>query len=78
MRVGIQITDQTLYKALVDHVELENLTVESGEIFTGHIQVYRKTGTVKPFYGLLEACDFEEEFGFKLCVEEITGKPKTV
>lgn len=64
MEIAIAITDQLLYNSEVDEVNTEKLKVEGGSCFTGLIEIYKKSGTLAPFYGLIEADDFEREYGF--------------
>ena len=72
MEVAILITNREKYTQKVEKVELDKLTAESADIFTGAVHVTTKRGTIVPFYGLIEAKDFEGRFGFVLTTERVS------
>ena len=66
MSVKIKITQPALYERQVSAVDTNKLKAESDTQFTGLIEIHRKHQNMAPFYGLIEADDFEREYGFQL------------
>lgn len=68
--VTINITNPQLYHRHVTSVDIQGLKIESHEVFNGSILIHKTDGSCIPFYGFIEADDFEERFGFVLAMNE--------
>lgn len=66
MEVTLHITNSELFEQKVDQVDLNGLSEEAAAVFNGLIRIYTRDGRIVPFYGLIEADDFESDFGFVL------------
>lgn len=66
MGITVEVTNRQLYESKVELVDFEGLTAESEELFNGLLKIYLKQSGVAPFYGLIEADDFKNEYGFIL------------
>lgn len=70
MVVTIKITNPERYNQQVIQVDTHGLIAETKAVFNGSIQIHKRDGSCVPFYGFIEADDFEERFGFVLAVSK--------
>ncbi len=75
MEVEVKVTNPALYKEMVSEVNLD-LQILDSETFNGGICIMRKDNLTVPFYGLIEAKDYESKYGFVLALCEPTTKAK--
>ncbi len=67
MKAIVHITDKSLYQKKVKNVEYR-LNVINDESFSGQLEIETIEGQYIPYYGLLSAEEFENDYGFRLAI----------
>lgn len=75
MEVEVKVTNPALFKKVVSTVNLD-LQILDSETFNGSLCINRKDAQTVPFYGLIEADDYESDYGFVLALCEPKVKTK--
>ncbi len=66
MGIQVKIRNKEVFQSRVGRVDVEGLKCEGTGVFSGGVCIYTLQGGLSPFYGLINANDFEEEYGFRL------------
>ncbi len=70
MAVNLKISDPERYGSQVKKVVFD-LEAMDQETFTGSLCIYLQDNKVVPFYGLIEATDYEDTYGFVFQCDEV-------
>lgn len=65
-RIKCIITNQGLYDSKVKTVDYSKLVIVNNGEVSGQVYITTPDDGCKPFYGLYDLHDFEDEFGFVL------------
>ncbi len=63
--ISISIVNQELFNRTIQNIDTSGLVAVAQGRFSGTITIY-KNNTVMPVFGLLDADEFEKEYGFIL------------